>query len=1113
MQASGGLVTITPAGKKEKYTNVDPVEVEIEWDSYGDTVEVYTSFDDFQTPTALEPEIDENETVVRHVGVLKLPPGRYLIRFYVDEDWQVDGTQEVVCSLGNEYNSLVVDDPNALDAEDEDDDKDDDEDEFADLDDQLPESFISGTSGLFNSSVDASTGMVTITPEAGKDDSYQVKQGDEVLSIEEKKKIIDAGNVEVVHGRHQSVVWDVHKRQFVVSTEDAESEAGDAIEEVDLSKLTPEEREAHKREKIRERRRRKKKRQRQRRKKQAARAAAIGAGRARAESQSEISSIKDELVKREREWREAWVLHNMKMQESREREKEAIRTQWAEERETWIIKIKQHANESNELRVRLNEVRRQLDEAQSGAQLNESASRRLQDQVASETKTLRDQIDQYKADNTQLKTELNTVREQHDAALKGSDSEKASQRAELTAARDAESKVKSELEVVRSELSNAQGELEQVKAARDTDRTEFEAKIEDMKKDAELAASQSQQAAADTASSIEAKLNARVEELNAKIDQKDKQLAEVRGQLEAANKATADAKHQTSIKQSELDAASKALEDARAQLAESQAQIDKLSERADQLTLERKAADQQAEKRVAELQGAVEDLRSQVSDKQKAADEALNAAEKAQTDLRNKEADFEREREELQRKLASVNDTRAALASRVTTLNDTTKALRANLSQLREQQNKYTGDMRRSFGDTTKFLTNAVKMQSDMLEMTMTKYKKELSDRRKYFNMVQELRGNIRVFCRARPMLPSDTEKMVDNKVAIDTPDNQSIKIVSEKRTSEYEFDRVFSTESNQTNVFKEVQPLVVSCMDGYNVCIFAYGQTGSGKTHTMEGPGDDRGVNFRALKELFKVRDQRAGDFEYKISVSMLEIYNEKIRDLLGDSKADETSSLKIHKGPQGMYVESLTEKPVETEEDVIRAMNIGHKNRSTGGTNMNAHSSRSHALLSVYVRGTNHSAGISYFGKLHLIDLAGSERLSRSGASGDRLKEAQAINKSLSALGDVIESLQSKQKHTPYRNSKLTYLLADSLGGHAKTLMFINVSPCLADAEETFCSLNFAKRVAQVELGKATASRKKVRPDSKGSNSDSAARTPTSARRGGSSRRGAPRGRSSAK
>jgi len=263
--------------------------------------------------------------------------------------------------------------------------------------------------------------------------------------------------------------------------------------------------------------------------------------------------------------------------------------------------------------------------------------------------------------------------------------------------------------------------------------------------------------------------------------------------------------------------------------------------------------------------------------------------------------------------------------------------------------------------------------------------------------------------------------------------------------------------------------------MDGYNVCIIAYGQTGSGKTYTMEGPEENPGVNFRALRELFLIKKKRAEDYVYEISVSMLEIYNESLCDLLVE-KSDE-NKLNIRQGKDGIYVENLTEVEVDTEEDVIKYFHVGKKNRASGRTNMNEHSSRSHSILTVSVQGHNFTAGITYFGKLHLIDLAGSERVSRSGATGDRLKEAQAINKSLSALGNVLHSLQLKSKHIPYRDSKLTYLLQDSLGGNSKCMMFVNLSPCSADAEETFCSLEFAARVSKVELGMAA--QNKLRKD----------------------------------
>jgi len=367
---------------------------------------------------------------------------------------------------------------------------------------------------------------------------------------------------------------------------------------------------------------------------------------------------------------------------------------------------------------------------------------------------------------------------------------------------------------------------------------------------------------------------------------------------------------------------------------------------------------------------------------------------------------------------------------------------------------------------------------SKILDETMKKYKKELSARRKYFNMVQELRGNIRVFCRARPYFPRDVERGATN--ALKFPD-ENVCVVEQIKNdkpvlNEYEFDRVYGPAASQADIFKDTKPLIQSVMDGYNVCIFAYGQTGSGKTFTMEGNEENRGVNFKALGELFGIKQKRGKDYVYRISVSMKEIYNETIRDLLAkdvkDNK-DNDEELKIMTGDRGMYVKGLVSEPVQTEEEVLALFKRGNSNRSVGRTNMNEHSSRSHSMLTVEVEGENLIAGIKYFGKLHLVDLAGSERLAKTQATGDRLKEAQAINKSLSALGNVIESLQKKNSHVPYRNSKLTYLLSDSLGGHAKTLMFINVSPNSTDADETNCSLIFATRVRKVELGTAVQSK----------------------------------------
>merc|ERR1719297_167825 len=175
-------------------------------------------------------------------------------------------------------------------------------------------------------------------------------------------------------------------------------------------------------------------------------------------------------------------------------------------------------------------------------------------------------------------------------------------------------------------------------------------------------------------------------------------------------------------------------------------------------------------------------------------------------------------------------------------------------------------------------------------------------------------------------------------------------------------------------------------------------------------------------------------------------------------------------------VYVENAKEVEVKTKQDVLTTLTEAKKNRATASTAMNDQSSRSHMILEINVRGFNVPANIEYLGKLFLVDLAGSERVLKSKVTGDRLKEATEINKSLTALGDVMQALQKKQKFIPYRNSTLTHLMQNALGGHAKTVMFINICPTASHMTETLSSLRFAQRVAKVELGKATKTYKKI-------------------------------------
>ncbi|XP_013657680.1 kinesin-like protein KIN-14H [Brassica napus] len=359
------------------------------------------------------------------------------------------------------------------------------------------------------------------------------------------------------------------------------------------------------------------------------------------------------------------------------------------------------------------------------------------------------------------------------------------------------------------------------------------------------------------------------------------------------------------------------------------------------------------------------------------------------------------------------------------------------------------------------------------LAYAATGYQRVLEENRKLYNQVQDLKGSIRVYCRVRPFLPGQTSALTtvdhieDSTISIATPS----KYGKEGRKS-FTFNKVFGPSASQEAVFADTQPLIRSVLDGYNVCIFAYGQTGSGKTFTMMGPNElteeSLGVNYRALSDLFHLSSERKETFSYKISVQMLEIYNEQVRDLLATN--GQTSRLEIRNSSQdGINVPEATLVPVSTTSDVISLMNLGQKNRAVSATAMNDRSSRSHSCLTVHVQGRDLTSGATLRGSMHLVDLAGSERVDKSEVTGDRLKEAQHINKSLSALGDVIASLSQKNNHIPYRNSKLTQLLQDSLGGQAKTLMFIHISPEVDTLGETLSTLKFAERVATVELGAA--------------------------------------------
>ena len=361
--------------------------------------------------------------------------------------------------------------------------------------------------------------------------------------------------------------------------------------------------------------------------------------------------------------------------------------------------------------------------------------------------------------------------------------------------------------------------------------------------------------------------------------------------------------------------------------------------------------------------------------------------------------------------------------------------------------------------------------------------RKEETLRRQLHNTIQELKGNIRVFCRVRPATSPNsspgqqaqiTFPDVENSTQIEVrgPDEKNSLGKDITKTHPFAFDRVFSPSSTNQEVFDEVSQLIQSSLDGYNVCLFAYGQTGSGKTYTMSA---EDGMIPRALRMIYqKTKDLEDRGWEYTMAGCFVEVYNESINDLLGKSDDVDKKKFEIKHDLQKSEtaITNVTDVNLDSTEEVESILARAMAKRSVAATQANEHSSRSHSVFMLTVTGKNAITGEQSKGTLNLVDLAGSERLDQSKAEGARLKETQSINRSLSSLGDVIGALaQGKEGgHVPYRNSKLTNLLQFSLGGNSKTLMFCMVSPLRDHLAESLTTLRFAAKVNSTHIGRAS-------------------------------------------
>lgn len=375
--------------------------------------------------------------------------------------------------------------------------------------------------------------------------------------------------------------------------------------------------------------------------------------------------------------------------------------------------------------------------------------------------------------------------------------------------------------------------------------------------------------------------------------------------------------------------------------------------------------------------------------------------------------------------------------------------------------------------------------------------------RRKVHNRIEDIKGNIRVFCRVRPL--SSKEMREGDTAIVSQVDSMTLEVErgmvrpirsrtptprgtprgtprasmdpaddaaplfdsSQPEVSVFRFDSAFGAGETQQDVFADCRELIQSAFDGFNVTIFAYGQTGAGKTYTMTGTPSEPGLAPQVIEEIFRVAGQGMRRFEHRVTTSMVELYRNELIDLLQVSRFDpDTKKVSMRTDSHGaVFFENVLEEECPDQDALAEAVERGTMFRKTCATAMNSESSRSHLIQTIKIYKVNRETGHSTVGKILLVDLAGSERLKKSLATGEVQKDSIEINRSLTALGDVIEALTQGHPSIPYRNHKLTQILQDALGRTAKTLMFVHCSPAKSNLDETLATLKYATRAKKIK------------------------------------------------
>ncbi|MBA0618398.1 hypothetical protein Godav_027756, partial [Gossypium davidsonii] len=396
-----------------------------------------------------------------------------------------------------------------------------------------------------------------------------------------------------------------------------------------------------------------------------------------------------------------------------------------------------------------------------------------------------------------------------------------------------------------------------------------------------------------------------------------------------------------------------------------------------------------------------------------------------------------------------------ALASKVLRLKDKVKLAKEDYLELRQEVNDLQEYSNAKLDRVTRYLgvlaDKTCKLDQFALE-SEARISPLVNEKKRLFNDLLTAKGNIKLFCRTRPLFEDEGPSVVE------FPDECTIRINTGDDTianpkKDFEFDRVYGPHVGQAELFSDVQPFVQSALDGYNISIFAYGQTQSGKTHTMEGSNHDRGLYARCFEELFDLANSDlTSTSKFNFSVTAFDLYNEQIRDLLSESGS---TLPKICLELPESSVELVQDK-VDNPMDFSKVLKAAFQSRESDTSKFNV----SHLIIMVHIYYSNVISGENSYSKLSLIDLAGSDGQILEEDSGERVTDLLHVMKSLSALGDVLSSLTSKKDNIPYENSMLTNILADSLGGNSKSLMIVNICPNAANLSETLSSLNFAAR-----------------------------------------------------